>query len=175
MTPPTIETDRLILRPAEESDFPHAAATWGDEEVVRFIGRQVRSPQDVWFAMARGRGMWDLKGFGNWSVIDRETGVWLGEAGFADFQRGLTPDLSPWPEAGWAFAKAAWGRGIASEAVQAAHDWLDRERPGQSVCIIDVENAASRKVAEKCGYEYWCPSKVGADAINVFRRNPQAG
>ncbi|MEZ5946009.1 MAG: GNAT family N-acetyltransferase [Hyphomonas sp.] len=170
MTPPTLTTERLVLRPAQESDFAPLAAMWGDEEVVRYIGGQTRGPQDVWFTIARGRGMWDIKGFGNWTVTDGASGEVLGEAGFADFRRGITPDLSQWPEAGWAFSKSTWGRGIASEAVGAIHAWLDDARPGLSVCIVDEGNAASRRVAEKCGYRVWCQSELRGAAINIFRR-----
>jgi len=168
--PPTLTTERLVLRPAQESDFTPAAAAWGDEEVVRFIGGATRPPQDVWFAIARGRGMWDLKGYGYWTVVDRASGDWLGEAGFADFRRGMTPDISQWPESGWAFAKAAWGRGIASEAVGAMHAWLDGNRPGKAVCIIDDGNLASRRVAEKCGYEFWQQSELRGKPINIYHR-----
>jgi len=113
---------------------------WGDADVVRYIGGVTRSPQDVWFASVRGRGMWDVKGFGYWTVLDRETGTWLGEAGFSDFRRGMSPDLSEWPEAGWAFGRASWGRGIGSEVVKRMHAWLDETHPGKSVCIIDEDN-----------------------------------
>lgn len=170
MIPPTLTTDRLILRPFEEADFPHAAAMWGDADVVRYIGSVTRSPQDVWFACVRGRGMWDIKGFGNWSVIDRETGTYLGEAGFADFMRGIQPDLSQWPEAGWAFARASWGRGIGSEAVKLMHTWLDETHPGKSVCIIDEDNVASRRVAEKAGYMLWTMSKLRDHPVTVYHR-----
>lgn len=170
MNPPTLTTDRLILRPLEEGDFPHAAAMWGDEDVVRFIGGVARSPQEVWFASLRGRAMWDVKGFGYWSVVDRETGTFLGEAGFADFKRGMEPDLSQWPEAGWAFGRASWGRGIASETLAAMHAWLDANRPGQSVCIIDEGNHASRRVAEKSGYEFWQVSTIRDHPVNAYRR-----
>ena len=172
MNPPTLTTDRLLLRPFREEDFPHAAAMWGDEDVVRFIGGVTRSPQDVWFASVRGRGMWDVKGFGYWTVVDRETGTFLGEAGFADFRRGMTPDLSQWPEAGWAFGRASWGRGIASEVIAAMHTWLDTNHPGQSVCIIDDENGASRRVAEKSGYEFWSVSEIRGKPVNTYRRKP---
>jgi len=164
-------TDRLILRPFEEGDFPHAAAMWGDEDVVRFIGGVIRSPQDVWFASVRGRGMWEVKGFGYWTVIDRKTGIFLGEAGFADFKRGIDPDLSQWPEAGWAFGRASWGRGIASEAVGAMHTWLDDAMPGQSVCIIDNDNRASGRVAEKSGYDFWTHADMRSKPVNVYRRS----
>ena len=170
MNPPILTTDRLILRPMVEGDFSHAAAMWGDEDVVRFIGGMTRGPQDVWFASVRGRGMWDIKGFGYWTVVDRETGQFLGEAGFADFKRGMDPDLSQWPEAGWAFGRASWGRGIASEVVGAMHVWLDENLPGQSVCIIDDGNRASRRVAEKSGYEFWRASELRGKPVNVYRR-----
>ncbi|WP_321487852.1 GNAT family N-acetyltransferase [uncultured Hyphomonas sp.] len=170
MNPPTLTTDRLILRPFEEADYPHAVAMWGDADVVRYIGGVTRSPQDVWFACVRGRGMWDIKGFGNWSVIDRETGAYLGESGFADFMRGIQPDLSQWPEAGWAFARASWGRGIGSEAVSLMHSWLDENHPGKSVCIIDEDNVGSRRVAEKAGYMLWTMSKLRDHPVTVYHR-----
>jgi RimJ/RimL family protein N-acetyltransferase len=172
MTPPLITTDRLVLRAALAEDFAEARAMWGDADVVRYIGGAVRPPQDVWFALARGRGMWDLKGYGFWMVTDRATGGFLGECGFSDFQRGLDPDLSVWPEAGWAFRAAAWGRGIAGEAVGAVHHWLDAQNLGTSVCIIDAGNAASRRVAEKRGYAFWCVTELKGAPINVFRRIP---
>ena len=172
MIPPTLTTDRLIIRAARPEDAEPVAAMWGDPEVVQFIGGQTRTPQDAWFAMARSRGMWPLLGFGFWIVEDRGTGDFLGEAGFADFKRGLDPDISHWPEAGWAFAKAAWGRGVASETVLTIHEWLDAERPGQSVCIIDSDNAPSRRVAEKSGYAFWVESNYGGKPVNVYRRNP---
>ncbi len=171
MTPPTLVTERLTLRPMQEADFPHAAAMWGDADVTRFIGGAIRPPQDVWFAMLRGRAMWDIKGFGFWVVTDTATGAFLGEAGFADFKRGMDPDLSQWPEAGWAFGKPAWGKGIASEVIAATHAWLDSVRPGDSVCIIDDENAASRRVAEKSGYGFWQTSELRGKPINVYRRS----
>ena len=172
MNPPTLTTERLILRPVQESDFEYSAAMWGDEDVVRFIGGATRSPQEVWFALLRGRAMWNLKSFGYWVVVDRDTGTFLGEAGFADFKRGMDPDLSQWPEAGWAFGRASWGRGIASEVVRTMHTWLDANHPGQSVCIIDDANRASRRVAEKSGYEFWRVSSLGDKPVNVYRRGP---
>ena len=172
MNPPTLTTDRLILRPFEEADYPHAAAMWGDADVVRYIGGVTRSPQDVWFASVRGRGMWDVKGFGYWTVLDRQTGTWLGEAGFSDFRRGMSPDLSEWPEAGWAFGRASWGRGIGSEVVKRMHAWLDETHSGKSVCIIDEDNVASRRVAEKAGYMLWTMSSLGDHPVTVYHRAP---
>lgn len=168
-TPPILETERLILRGFEAGDFQSVADMWADEDVVRFIGFS-RTPQDAWFASIRARGMWPVLGFGYWVVTERETGAFLGETGFADFKRGMTPDLSVRPEAGWAFAKSAWGKGYATEAVSAAHDWLDESLPGTTHCIMDPEHAASRRVAEKIGYRFLTDSLYGDVPVNVMQR-----
>jgi RimJ/RimL family protein N-acetyltransferase len=59
-------------------------------------------------------------------------------------------------QSGWVFARAARGRGVASEAVQMAHDWLDAQSfGGVTVCGMAVANKASIRVAEKVGYRLW--------------------
>ncbi len=170
MNPPTLLTARLSLKPAALADYDDTAAMWADEDVVRHIGGQTRPPQDAWFAQLRNRGLWALLGYGYWIVRERRTDVFVGEVGFADFMRGIEPDISGRPEAGWVIAKSGWGKGYASEAVQAAHDWLDEVLPGRSTCIIDPDNAASIRVAEKVGYREIGPSDYRGDPILLFER-----
>ena len=57
--------------------------------------------------------------YGFWVVTDKVSGAFLGEVGFADFKRDLTPPLGV-PEIGWALMPHAHGKGLATEAVQAA-------------------------------------------------------
>lgn len=168
--PPTRVTDRLILRPQQASDYEACVAMWNDEAVVRHIGGATRPAQDVWFNLARSRGMWPLIGYGYWIAVEKGSQRFVGEVGFSDFKRGMNPDLSAWPEAGWAFNRDSWGKGYASEAVGAMHDWLDENRPGPSNCIIDAGNIASRRVAEKSGYDFWCEALYRDNPVNVYRR-----
>ena len=171
MSVPVLKTERLVLCAPDKRHFEAAAAMWGATATARYTGGQSRDRQSTWFTLCRMRGMWDILGYSYWVIEDRETGAYLGEAGFSDFMRGMTPDLSEWPEAGWALVESAWGKGIATEAVQAAHDWLDTSRSGQTVCIIEPENIASVRVAEKCGYELWLTSEYKGAAVNVYRRH----
>lgn len=172
MTAPTLTTERLILRPAQASDFPFVAGMWADPDVVQFLGKP-RSQQDVWAAMARYTGLWSLIGYGYWVAVERDSGNPVGEIGFADFKRDMVPDISGRPEAGWLLAKSAWGKGYAGEATRAAHAWLDQTHPGRSTCIINADNTPSIKVAERLGYTPFAHTKLGEDQVIVFERNTQ--
>lgn len=168
--PPTLVTERLILRAHEPDDLDDIAAMWADERVTRFIGF-TRTRQDAWFTMARYRGFWDLLGYGYWIARHRRTGAFIGELGFADFMRGLSPDLSGQPEAGWAFAADAWGQGHGREAAAAIHRWLDEAGPGgPSVCVIDPANLASVRIATRLGYEKTHTALNGGIVLDVLRR-----
>jgi len=81
------------------------------------------------------------------------SGRFIGEAGFHDLKRDIEPSLEGIPEAGWALAPQAHGKGLASEIVRRALAWGDETFAGdRTVCIIDPENTGSLNVAAKCGY-----------------------
>lgn len=124
---PLLETDRLIMRPHVRGDFDESFAMWSDPEVIRFIGGQPFSRGEVWARLMRYAGHWALLGFGYWVVRDKQRGRFLGEVGFADFQRQIEPPLEGTPEIGWALSPAAHGRGYATEAVRAALRWADAQ------------------------------------------------
>ena len=173
MKAPTLVTERLIIRPVETRDWEALCKIRADERVGQFTGG-TRTPQDVWMTMLRSHGLWAMLGYGYWTAEQRKTGILIGEIGFADFKRGIDPDISGAPEAGWIIAPEVWGQGYASEAMQAAHDWLDEMRPGRSTCIISPDNAASIRVAQKLGYKDFALTDIDGDPIHIFeRRSPQ--
>jgi RimJ/RimL family protein N-acetyltransferase len=138
---PTIHTDRLILRPVAAMDFDALAAMSADPEVMEFLGgTQQRSV--AWRSLIGMAGAWTLQGFGMFSVIERETGVWVGRIG------PLRPEGWPGNEVGWALIRDAWGQGYAVEAATAAMDFAV-EVLGWSDIIhcIDDNNVASQRVA----------------------------
>ncbi|RVT42142.1 GNAT family N-acetyltransferase [Sphingobium algorifonticola] len=149
---PILHTDRLILRAHRLSDFDACLALWSDPGTVRFIGGQVQGEQAVWFRLLRYAGQWALLGHGFWVFEDRATGAFLGEGGLIEARRGIAA-LEGAPEVGWALAQAAQGRGIATEAVEAIVRWADAHVDAPCTrCIIEPENEASIRVAEKCGF-----------------------
>jgi RimJ/RimL family protein N-acetyltransferase len=151
-----LETDRLIMRPHVRADFGDSFAMWSDSEVTRFIGGQPSTREETWSRLLRYVGHWTMLGFGYWAVRDKVSGTFIGEIGFANFERQTEPSLGGMPEVGWALTPAAQGHGYATEGVRAALKWADAKWPAaDTACIIAPENAPSLRVAQKCGYVEW--------------------
>jgi RimJ/RimL family protein N-acetyltransferase len=69
-------------------------------------------------------------------------------------------------------ASAFHGKGYATEAVRAAHAWGDEHlASARTVCIVAPENAASLRVAERCGYREFGRTTLLDDAIVMFERD----
>jgi RimJ/RimL family protein N-acetyltransferase len=151
---PSLETERLLMRPHRLEDFAESAAMWADPVVTRHIGGKPSTREEAWARLLRYVGHWQLLGFGYWVVREKSSGKFVGEVGFADFKRELVPSIEGVPEIGWALAPWAHGKGFATEAVRAAIAWGETHfGMTRTVCIIDPGNTASLRVAEKCGYK----------------------
>lgn len=150
---PVIETERLILRGHHPEDFAAAAAMWAHPEVVRYIGGKPFNGEEVWARLLRYAGHWQWMGFGFWALEEKATGAFAGELGFAEFKRDIEPSILGVPETGWVLSPHAQGKGYATEAVRAAVAWGDAHfERARTVCLIDPENTASIRVAQKCGF-----------------------
>jgi RimJ/RimL family protein N-acetyltransferase len=116
-------------------------------------------------------GLWELLGYGYWLVERKADGAYLGQVGFADFKRDMTPSIEGLPEMGWMFASRAHGQGYASEAVAACLGWSDEMLAGQEiVAIIDHDNLPSIRVAERAGFNVRQDAIYRGDPILLMRR-----
>ncbi len=168
---PVIETPRLRLRAHRAADLDACAEMWSDPDVVRHIGGEPSSRGRTWQRLLAYAGHWSLLGFGYWAVEERKTGSFVGELGFAHFERDLVPDISAHPEFGWAFATRVRGRGYATEAALAALAWRDRGIDGdETVALIDPQNHASLRVAQKCGFAETARTVLGGRPIVLLAR-----
>lgn len=171
---PRVETQRLILRPHTVDDFDDEAAMWSDPEVVRYIGGTPSTREQSWARLLRYAGHWALLGYGYWAIEERETGRFVGEAGFADYHRTIDPPLEGIPEIGWALAAHASGKGFATEAVRACVFWGQEHFPPGTMlaCIVAPENRASIRVAEKCGFQLVRQVEYLGQPTSVYSRCP---
>jgi RimJ/RimL family protein N-acetyltransferase len=168
---PLLETARLVLRPFDENDLDAQAKALGDPGVMRYLGAGPLSREETWRRLLCAPGLWTLLGFGYWAVVARDDGRYLGQLGFADFKREMTPSIEGLPEIGWIFAPAAQGQGYATEAALAALAWADAVLdPPEVVAIIDPDNAPSIRVAGKIGFQSREPATYKNEPILLFRR-----
>jgi RimJ/RimL family protein N-acetyltransferase len=168
---PVLQTERLTLRPFQADDADAQAAMMGDAQVMRHLGGHPLAREDSWRKLLCGAGLWRLFGFGYWAVERRADGVMIGQVGFAEFMRDIEPSIRGLPEIGWLFAHEAAGQGYATEAATAGLAWIENTLdPPETVAIIDAANAASIRVAEKCGFGAPEPALYRGESILLFRR-----
>jgi RimJ/RimL family protein N-acetyltransferase len=166
---PTFDTERLTLRGHTVDDFADSARMWAEPEVVRHIGGRPFAREESWSRLLRYIGHWTALGFGYWVVIEKASGRFAGEIGFSDFKRELVPPLDGAPEIGWVLAPWAHGKGFATEAVRGAIAWEASHLGSvRTVCLIDVENVRSIRVAEKCGYKEYARSAYKGSPVILF-------
>ncbi|WP_423067496.1 GNAT family N-acetyltransferase [Devosia sp. CN2-171] len=148
-----IETDRLVLRPWQESDRAPLASVLGDPEVRRFYPTVLTVEQagaQFDYALARQAEV----GFHFGAAELKATGQFVGLIGL-----GYIPDETraairgnPAIEIGWQFDRSVWGQGLAPEGARALLAYgfgtlgLD-----EIVAFTFRGNLPSQRVMEKAG------------------------
>ena len=150
----TLETARLILRPPRLDDLDAWSEMMLDEPSARFIGG-VMPRALCWRQLMTLIGSWHALGFAMFSVIEKESGRWIGRLG------PWQPEGWPGPEIGWAIARDCWGKGYAVEGASAATDWtFDTLGWSNMIHSINPGNLPSQRVAQKLGSRNLGPGKL---------------
>jgi RimJ/RimL family protein N-acetyltransferase len=146
---PTLVTERLILRPLEDSDLDAYTELFTQPEVRRALRLpDTYSRREAWSGMAQWRGQWELRGSGHFAVEERATGRFVGRAGLH------RPEVHDWPglEVGWALHPRYWGKGYATEAGAGSVAYAFEVVGADEVfSVILPENRRSQAVAGRLG------------------------
>nr|WP_316653512.1 GNAT family N-acetyltransferase [uncultured Gellertiella sp.] len=171
MQQPTLETGRLILRPLRIEDFDRYVEIWQNEVIVRHITGAPISREVSWGRLLRATGHWQWLGFGYFGVVDKASGLLIGEAGVQDMRREITPSLEGTLEAGWGLLPEFHGRGLAHEAASTVIGWAERALPPMEfTAIIDPDNIASQRLALKLGFVRDCETDYAGSPTVIYRR-----
>jgi [ribosomal protein S5]-alanine N-acetyltransferase len=142
-------TPRLHLRPIVPEDLPVLVALWTDPDVTRFLG----GPREP-FALRAGLAedlLPDAPAFNLWPVLERSSGQVVGHCGILDKMVDGRTEF----ELVYVFAHAAWGKGYATEiGLALRHHAFRALGLSRLISLIEPENAASRRVAEKVGMHH---------------------
>ena len=118
--PPTLITERLLLRELRGLDAEAIATGAGDPRVARFL-IDVPSPYPIAVArrwITNRIGWWDARRGATLAIVERSRpDVLLGTASLRRFSRDSRAELGYW------LAHAQWGRGLATEACRAVLEW----------------------------------------------------
>ena len=150
-----LETARLILRPPRADDAAAIARLANNRRVVENTGRlpypYYEEHARQWIASLPGGGGEGQADAASFVVLAREPEAHLvGAVGFGRMGEDASdPDLGYW------LGEPFWGNGYATEAARAAIDFAFAERGlARLVAGCRIANGASRRVLEKCGFQY---------------------
>lgn len=146
-----IETDRLLLRPWQESDLAPFAAMNADPHVRRFFPSILtREQSDA--SVERFRQSQRDDGFCFFAAELRASQTFIGFVGLERIDFSL-PRFAPRSvEIGWRLATEIWGKGLATEGASAVLRFaFDKIGLHEVVAFTVPENVPSRRVMEKLG------------------------
>lgn len=142
-----LETERLILRHLTPGDLDDLWALYCDPEITRFIPDAPGNYDE-----AREELEWHQHGhprhpeLGLWATVHKASGQFIGRCGLLPW----TIDGVDEVEVAYTIARKYWGQGLATEAALAIRDYAFGQLGlTRLVCLIDAENRASARVAEK--------------------------
>jgi RimJ/RimL family protein N-acetyltransferase len=161
----TRETARLILRPPHASDIDAFVEIREDPHVMRYMTVVGQSSGRIagWRVLAMLIGHWQLRGYGQWTVLEKTTREVIGRVGL------WNPEGWPGLEVGWVIRRARWGHGFATEAGREAIRFaFDDIRADHVISLIRPDNLRSIRVAEKLGEAFERTHIMDGIALNVY-------
>lgn len=144
-----LETERLILRHWQESDFKPFCEITSDPEVRRYYPSTL-NVDETRALIARINTHFDREGFGLFAVVLKSTGEFIGYTGLQ--KPTIQARFMPCVEIGWQIARKHWGNGYAPEAAtKCLEDGFMRIGLDEIVSFTTVSNDKSIRVMEKLG------------------------
>jgi RimJ/RimL family protein N-acetyltransferase len=143
---PVLETERLVLRAARLGDAKAIAALANDRRIAENT-RRIPHPYTVSdaedFVTAAGTAQVEMA-----LLITLRDGTPIGACGLGLLD-GAVPELGYW------LGVPFWGKGYATEAVRAVIDYAFTDLDHLALQAgARVTNPASRRVLEKCGFQW---------------------
>jgi len=142
---PVLETERLVLRAPRLGDVKAVALLANDRRIAENTARiphPYRATDAEDFIASANLGTETV------FLITLRNGAVIGACGFTQIDRHP-------PEIGYWLGVKHWGKGYATEAVRALIDHIFTDLGDEAIqAAARVTNPASRRVLEKCGFQW---------------------
>ncbi len=159
------QTSRLILRQLTLDDVEDLAAIYADPVVMRFFDGTYTCEKTKQWLQERVFKFYEQRGWGLWATIYKMDNKLIGRC-------GLTPQLVDGTEEieiGYLLAKEYWGMGLATEAACFSRDYgLEKLGANRLISLIDPDNIASQKVANKVGLTYEKDTYMWNKTVRIY-------
>ena len=148
VTPATIETPRLCMRPMVAEDLDALLGVFADPKVIASFSEKPFTLEQMRWWLDRNLRHQDEYGYGLFSVIRKADGRLIGDCGLEQME----VDGRAAAELGYDFRSDAWNQGYATEAACAVRDYaFDTLELAELISLVRQTNRASARVAEKVG------------------------
>ncbi len=145
-----IETRRLLLRHFTPNDGDELYHIYSNLDLFQYMSIEKPLLRDqTRLLIYEFIESWQQHNFGVWAVIDKKHNKLIGHCGFKFLEN--TREI----QMGYLLLKPYWGRGLGTEAAEAALKYgFEVAKFKRIVAIAKPENVASRRVMEKVGMKY---------------------
>lgn len=144
-----LQTDRLILRQWEESDYLPFIKMGLDPIVMEHFPSLLTKDESLEF-INKFKDIIDKNEWGLWAVELKENEEFIGYIGLHSQPEQF--EFSPCVEIGWRLAKEYWGNGYATEGAKAALEYaFNKLHLNKVVSFTAVINIPSESVMKKIG------------------------
>jgi RimJ/RimL family protein N-acetyltransferase len=179
-----LRTARARLRQLHDGDVENLVELNSDPEVMRYLGGGPAPREEAEMGVARTKMYRERYGgrLGVFSAELTETGAFMGWFHLRPDRKNLDDVKNL--ELGYRLKKEFWDKGYATEVSLALIAKAFDELGADSVfAVTDAENAASRRVMEKCGLAFereyvdpeWNRRTVRYSVAGKDRRRPSGG
>ena len=130
-------------------DLDELFALYSDPEMRKYFPEGVLTLEET-----KDELEWHMHGhprhpeLGLWATVHKETGRFIGRCGLLPWKIDDKLEI----EIAYLIDKAYWGQGLATEAAKGILQYgFENLNLSRLICLIDPDNIASQKVAEKTG------------------------
>jgi RimJ/RimL family protein N-acetyltransferase len=144
--------ERLVARPPRQADRDAYLTLFREREIERWLRPAPLPPfaePDLVGMLGDDIEHWERHGFGPWVLTEPDDGAMLGRGGL----RWTTIEDRLSVELPWTIVPSRQSMGLATEAALLAVRWARSLRLAEVFALVMPENAASRRVAQKVGFD----------------------
>ena len=178
-----LETERLLLRRFSVDDAEALMELESDPEILRYVGRKPLADLDAYRQHIQSRLLpYDSRpeGYGGWVILEKASGDFLGGCSLKpalDSRSAVEMGFGAEEiEVGYGLRRRSWGKGYATELVQALVRMAFTKFGAPCVVAsVSIDNVASVRVLEKAGLRrigeaVYLPGEDGASVKYVVTK-----